>query len=419
MATQLPQPIPMPRVDPIAKQINQSIDRLILFLEQRRAQLLTQLRDSREEMGANRLARQQMEQQVAEARAFLEGQLTHNMLHSIQERIVADLEAKLAELQVAPPPQEEVRFLCDTRDLEEHIVRLGEIVRLDIPPILPMPEIPNYAALQQPSVAVGKKGAGPGEFNWPKGVSIETETGHIYVVDKNNSRIQIFSQTGDYLNQFGYQQMIKPWGILIHQDNIYVSDLGHDAIFLFKLPDLTMMKRVGKHGSGYEDFNHPRQLAIFPNQLLYVPDERNHRLQILSVNLDFQGSLKHRTMTQPVDVKFSNNEIFVLSRVDNPCLHVFSLSGEKSRSLVTRGMVGMQIERAYFFHLDKRNNIVISDFNSDTIKVFSPAGDCLHTIGQKGQEAGMFDSPHGIAINNNKLVCISNNKIFGLQIFST
>ena len=131
------------------------------------------------------------------------------------------------------------------------------------------------------------------------------------------------------------------------------------------------------------------------------------------------SSLKHRTMTQPVDVKFSNNEIFVLSRVDNPCLHVFSLSGEKSRSLVTRGMVGMQIERAYFFHLDKRNNIIISDFNSDTIKVFSPAGDLLHTIGQKGQEAGMFDSPHGIAINNNKLVCISNNKIFGLQIFST
>ena len=215
------------------------------------------------------------------------------------------------------------------------------------------------------------------------------------------------------LNQFTHRHLYTPYGILIQQDNIYVTNLFRQAIILFKLPDLTMMKRVGKEGSGNEEFDTPRQLAISPNQLLYVADTGNNRLQILSTSLVFQGSLKHQTMTQPVDVKFSNNEIFVSSCKDNPCIHVFSLSGEKSRSLVTGGGV-----KSMFFCLDGQNNIVISDCSAHNIKVFSPAGDLLHTIGQVGDEAGMFIYPKSIAINNNKLICLSENPNFGLQIFS-
>ena len=418
MATQIPELFPVPIVDPVATQINQSIDRLILSLEQRRHQLLTDLRDRREKISANRVARQQMEQQITETRAFLEGQMTHNLLHSFQAKMVTDLEAKMAEMQVAAPPQV-VSYLCDTRDLEERISRLGEIVQRETPPIPPMPAVPNYATFQQPTVAVGKEGSGLGEFKGSSGVSIDSESGHIYVADIFNKRIQIFSETGDHLYQFGHRHLIQPCGILIHQDSIYVTDINQHAIFLFKLPDLTMVKRVGKRGSGNEEFDSPRQLAISPNQHLYVADSDNNRIQILSTDLAFQDSLRHQTMKQPFDVKFTNNEMFVLSREDNPCIHVFTLSGEKSRSLVTRGGIGMQVARALFFCLDGRNNIVISDYLADAIKVFSPAGDLLHKIGQKGNQAGMFTFPFGIAIlNNTKLVCVSRNNSCALQIFS-
>ena len=408
MATQFPEQIPVPLVDPISIQINQSIDRLVLSLEQRRVQLLTELRDRREEVRENQVARQQMEEQIAETRALMEGQIIHNKLHSMQARIVAELEATRAEIQANAPPPEDLEFLCDTRDLEERISRLGEIAQTDIP------TVPNYAAFLQPSVAVGKHGSAPGEFNCPRGVTIEQTLGHIYVADWYNKRIQIFSETGEYLNQFRDQHLKDPWGIVIYQDSIFVTDIGHSAIFLFKLPDLTMIKRVGKKGSGNEEFDHPRQLAISPNQLLYVADQRNNRIQILSTDLTFHGSLRHQTMTSPVDVKFTNKEMFVLSREDNPCVHVYTLSGEKSRSLVTGGDIG-----AYFFCLDELNNLVISDRSADNIKIFSPAGDLLHTIGQEGDEAGKFNEPYGIAIlNRTKLVCISENPNFGLQLFT-
>ena len=126
MATQFPEPIPVPLVDPVATQINQSIDRLILSLEQRRVQLLTDLRDRREEMRANQVASQQIELQIEETRGLLEGQLMHNKLHSMQERLVAELEATRAEIQANAPPPQDLKFLCDTRDLEGHISRLGD-----------------------------------------------------------------------------------------------------------------------------------------------------------------------------------------------------------------------------------------------------------------------------------------------------
>ena len=230
------------------------------------------------------------------------------------------------------------------------------------------------------------------------------------MADRSNSRIQIFSETGECLNQFGDQHLNQPCGILTYQDSIFVTDMGLDAIFRFKLSDLTMIKQVGKYGSGKKEFNFPRQLAISPNQLLYVPDQFNNRIKILSTDLAFKGSLRHQTMTLPEDVKFTNDEMFVLSYQDNPCIQVFTLSGEKSRYLVTGG-IGMQVSGADFFCLDGLNNIVISDCLAHDIKVFSPAGDLLHKIGQNGHQAGMFNYPYGIAIlNNTKLVCVSDNK---------
>ena len=101
-------------------------------------------------MRANQVATQQIELQIEETSALFEGQLMHNKLLSMQERMVAELEATRAEIQANAPPPQDLKFLCDTRDIEGHISRLGEIVQLDIPPA-----VPDYAAFLQPSVAVG------------------------------------------------------------------------------------------------------------------------------------------------------------------------------------------------------------------------------------------------------------------------
>ena len=71
-----------------------------------------------------------------------------------------------------------------------------------------------------------------------------------------------------------------------------------------------------------------------------------------------------------------------------------------------------------FFCLDPLNNFVLSDLFSHSIRVFSPEGNLLHTIGRYGQHQGMFIFPRGAAvIPNGRLVCMSNSVNYGLQIF--
>ena len=202
-----------------------------------------------------------------------------------------------------------------------------------------------------------------------------------------NSQILIFSRNGDFIRYFGRKHLLSPWGILIHQDSIYVTDIDHHAIFRFRLPDLKMIKRFGGFGSGREQFYHPSQLAISPSHDLYVTDTYNHRLHIITTDLRCKDIFKHKAMTDPCDVKFSNSEMFVLSTMDNPCIHVFTLSGEKIRSLVTRGYEdGMQVVEAWYFCLDGYSNFVISDRGGHTVRVFSPDGHLLHVIVQRNKD---------------------------------
>ena len=109
--------------------------------------------------------------------------------------------------------------------------------------------------------------------------------------------------------------------------------------------------------------------------------------------------------------------IYVLCPDSNPCLHVLTLEGDKLHSLITCGK-GMDVLEPFFFCLDPLNNFVLSDTESHSIRVSSPGGNLLHTIGREGHQQGMFCEPQGVAITpNGRFVCFSENENYSLQIF--
>jgi sugar lactone lactonase YvrE len=68
----------------------------------------------------------------------------------------------------------------------------------------------------------GKKGSGPGEFNAPHTIAMDSR-GRLFVGDRSNNRIQIFDQDGKYLDT--WKQWSRPSGILIMPDDtMYVAD---------------------------------------------------------------------------------------------------------------------------------------------------------------------------------------------------
>jgi len=74
----------------------------------------------------------------------------------------------------------------------------------------------------------GKKGSGPGEFDTPHALAMDSR-GRLFVGDRNNNRIQIFDQNGNYIDQWG--QFSRPSGIYIDSnDIIYVADSESESV---------------------------------------------------------------------------------------------------------------------------------------------------------------------------------------------
>ena len=405
-------PIAHPVVDPVEHHINYTFDRLIFLLNKRRAELLQYVRDIREDKRVAERERLEIISQLTEAQEVLHTELRQNILQPMKTKWIAILECKKRESIVDIPVEVQFELKCVTRELERSISRLGDIVEVSV-------YVPHYATCHTHVVATGKRGVAPGELYSPYGVAVHEENRQIFVANTFNNRVEMFSETGEFFHQLGVGQLSTPSGIAIHGDSVYVyvSCWGDHTVSKFSLTELCRVRRIGGMGSRNGRFDFPSQLTTDPIGRVFIADTRNNRICIHDPDLNHLRNITHQSMSQPYDVKVSRDLLYVLCPDDNPCLLVLTLEGEKLRSLITCGQ-GMDVLRPIFFCLDPLNNFVLSDCESYSIRVFSPKGNLLHTIGREGHQQGMFDEPQGVVITpNGRLVGVSHNENYGLQIF--
>ena len=279
--------------------------------------------------------------------------------------------------------------------------------------------VPGYTTCHTPVIATGKEGRAPGELFIPSGAAIHEETHQIFVANFVNRRVEIFSETGEFISQLGVGQLSDPYGIAIHGDSLYVSCRDDHTVSQYSLIEMCHIRTKGSKGSNNGQFSKPRQLTTDPIGRVFITDfyNSNHRICIHDPDLNHLRNITHPSISQPSDVKVSRDRLYVLCPNNDPCMLVLTLEGDMLHSLITCGK-GMDVLRPYFFCLDPLKNFVLSDNNSHSIRVFSPEGNLLHTIGREGHQPGMFYYPKGVAITpNGRLFCVSYNKNHGLQIF--
>ena len=260
----------------------------------------------------------------------------------------------------------------------------------------PRREIVSWDKFQTTTIATGKRGRAPGELKFPQGTPTDSET-------------------GEYICQLGVGQLYGPWGIAIHGDNVYVSCSWNHTVNRFSLTDMSLVRKIGGGGSKNGQFKWPKQLTTDSTGRVFIADTYNYRICIHDPDLNHLYNITHESMSRPSDVRISHNCLYVLCPLNNPCMLVLTLEGDKLHSLITRG----EMSYPQFFCLDPLDNFVISSNRSHSIRVFSPEGNLLHTIGREGHQPGKFIDPQGVAITpNGRLVSVSENKNYGIQIFS-
>jgi sugar lactone lactonase YvrE len=125
--------------------------------------------------------------------------------------------------------------------------------------------------------AWGARGSGPGEFDTPHSIAIDSR-GRIFVADRSNSRIQIFDQDGRFIDQ--WKQFGRPSGVFIDRnDNMYVADSQSNST---QNPGFTRGIRIGSARDG-------KVTALIP---FVEPDpEKNNNAGVEGVTTDNKGNV--------------------------------------------------------------------------------------------------------------------------------
>jgi len=125
--------------------------------------------------------------------------------------------------------------------------------------------------------AWGKRGKGPGEFDTPHSIAIDSR-GRIFVADRSNGRMQIFDADGRFIDQ--WKQFGRPSGVFIDRnDNMYVADSQSNST---QNPGFTRGIRVGSARDG-------KVTALIP---FVEPDpEKNNNAGVEGVATDARGNV--------------------------------------------------------------------------------------------------------------------------------
>lgn len=132
----------------------------------------------------------------------------------------------------------------------------------------------------------GKPGTGPGEFDLPHAIAVDAR-GRVYVADRGNARVQVFSSSGRFIRQWTGRELGRPYSLAIAADNRAVVVDGGDqpergpdrsgaALVDF---DGRMLGRFGRFGNQDGQFRLAHDVAVDRFGAFYVVDAWGQRVQ--------------------------------------------------------------------------------------------------------------------------------------------
>ena len=259
-------------------------------------------------------------------------------------------------------------------------------------------------------------------------VAIDPHTDHIFVAyDKERSvHVNIFSQSGELLNSLLIKINSYIYCIAIYQDTIYMTCAQKPLLRRFTLSDgIHLSSSIRDEAPGIIKCDSPKQLCISIYGDIFVTYPKHNRVVIFDGDLCYKRGISHYSMKMPCDIKLSTDEVFVLcSNILHGCycIHVFTHMGNKLRTILLHEVEKNRLGYNAFnskFRLDTFGNIIISDTMTEQVKFFTKEGKLFYTLGEKDDKLRILNSMNGLALtSNNKLVVLTNNLDFDLQIYS-
>ena len=105
-------------------------------------------------------------------------------------------------------------------------------------------------------------------------IAVDAE-GQLWVTDRENQRIQVFDQEGQFIREMKYAGL--PCGIDIGAQSIYMVNGFAGQLLRLDLNG-TVLAATGKPGKGLGEFGEAHFLAVSPTGDIYIADTVNSTL---------------------------------------------------------------------------------------------------------------------------------------------
>jgi hypothetical protein len=177
----------------------------------------------------------------------------------------------------------------------------------------------------------GAYGVGPSQLNNPVALVFGPDD-HMYVVDRGNSRVQVFDRDARHLRQIGRhgsgpQELSYPRALAFDTDGrLLVADTLNHRVQIFDLEGRSL-GRFGELGRNPGELNAPVGLAIGPDALLHVLEAGNRRVQVFTLDGAPQYTYGTDRFALPRALVVAGDGTSFVADVANAAVEVFGRDG--------------------------------------------------------------------------------------------
>ena len=174
----------------------------------------------------------------------------------------------------------------------------------------------------------GSRGDSPHQMIGPAGIATD-DSGNIYVSSRH--KLQKFTSTGELIKCVGRKggkegEFDDPRGLTLRDNLVYVCDRNNNRIQVFDL-DLNFVRSIGSHGSGRGEFDAPSDVKFDTAGNMYVAEWGNKRVQVMDSSGRFIREFGRGKLSLPLGLLIADKYVYV-SDVSGRCIVVYETSGQ-------------------------------------------------------------------------------------------